>query len=53
MTYAMELARRKAVRYFQMAIKARDKGNFELAELLTEAACRCLDRDGGTVPAAP
>ncbi|MBX9773362.1 MAG: hypothetical protein K2Y71_03025 [Xanthobacteraceae bacterium] len=36
-------ARRKAARYLALAMEARDKGNFELAELLTKAATAAFD----------
>lgn len=36
--------REKAARLFVMAIEAQDKGNSPLANLLTEAATRYLDR---------
>ena len=39
-----DLAREQAARLFALAIEARDKGNNELAEMLTAAASRCLDR---------
>lgn len=34
----------QAARLFRQAAEARRKGDRELAELLTDGACRCLDR---------
>ena len=49
--------REQAARLFTMANDAREKGDHDLADLLTEAACRCLDRlhemEGKTPPRSP
>ena len=34
----------QAAHLFRQAAEARRKGNMRLAELLTDGACRCLDR---------
>jgi hypothetical protein len=34
----------QAARLFSMAEKARENGDTKLANILTDAACRCLDR---------
>jgi hypothetical protein len=43
---AAEMMWRQAARLFATAVAAREKSNFQLADLLTDAANRYLDRAG-------
>lgn len=40
---SIDSVRKQAARLFALAIDARDKGDVSLANLMTEAATRCLD----------
>jgi hypothetical protein len=53
MANSIEALREQAARLFALALEARDKGNFELADLMTAAATRQLDRAEELESAAP
>jgi hypothetical protein len=40
---SIDSRRKQAARLFALAVEARDKGDVSLADLMTQAAARCLD----------
>ena len=51
-TSEAESARHQAARLLALAMEARDKGNFALAELLTDAATHAFDKAAAAEAAA-
>jgi hypothetical protein len=41
---SIDSLRKQAARLFALAVDARDKGDVSLADLMTQAAARCIDR---------
>jgi hypothetical protein len=48
-----ETARQRAAHFLALAMEAREKGNFALAELLADAASAAFDKAEGAEAAAP